>query len=62
VEITFEASPRGTLVRLEHRRWERLGDVAERVRSGYQTGWPRVLARLVDRIRGEVVDGPQAAV
>jgi uncharacterized protein YndB with AHSA1/START domain len=46
VEVTFSPSPNGTLVRLEHRGWERLGDRAAAIRSGYQTGWPIVLGRL----------------
>jgi uncharacterized protein YndB with AHSA1/START domain len=62
VEVTFEASPRGTLVRLEHRGWERLGEAADHVRSGYETGWPRVLLRLVEQLQDDVLDDPQAAV
>jgi uncharacterized protein YndB with AHSA1/START domain len=45
VEITFEATALGTLVRLEHRGWERLGDRDEMLRSSYEKGWPIVLAR-----------------
>jgi uncharacterized protein YndB with AHSA1/START domain len=50
VEVTFSASPMGTLVRLEHRGWERLGDRAAVARAGYEVGWPRVLARLEERV------------
>jgi uncharacterized protein YndB with AHSA1/START domain len=45
VEVAFVASPAGTIVRLEHRGWERLGERAAVARAGYETGWPRVLAR-----------------
>jgi uncharacterized protein YndB with AHSA1/START domain len=50
VEVTFAASPVGTLVRLEHRGWERLGDRAAAARGGYEVGWPRVLGRFEDRV------------
>ena len=45
LEITF--SPRGerTRVDLEHRGWERLGDLAEAARAGYGEGWTRTLER-----------------
>jgi uncharacterized protein YndB with AHSA1/START domain len=45
VEITFVASALGTLVRLEHRGWEALGDRAESLRTSYRMGWPVVLGR-----------------
>jgi uncharacterized protein YndB with AHSA1/START domain len=50
VEVTFRASPLGTLVRLEHRGWERLGERAIEARAGYEAGWPRVLGRLEGRL------------
>lgn len=50
VEVTFTATAGSTLVRLEHRGWERLGDRAASARTGYETGWPRVLERFAARI------------
>lgn len=43
VEVRFEPEGDGTLVTLEHRGWERLGDTAAGVRSGYESGWVEVL-------------------
>lgn len=49
VEVTFEAAGQGTLVRLEHRGWERLGaELREAARAGYDTGWEMVLAGYAD--------------
>lgn len=39
VEITFDPEVDGTIVSLEHRGWERLGERAERARDGYARGW-----------------------
>jgi hypothetical protein len=39
----------GTRVELEHRGWEILGDKAQQVRAGYETGWVPVLDRYVAR-------------
>ncbi len=44
VEITFTAQDGGTLVRLEHRGWEALGDIAAEQREMYDNGWQPVLA------------------
>lgn len=46
VEVIFTATDTGTRVDVEHRGWERLGDVAGQTRKDYSDGWPRVLARF----------------
>ena len=44
VEVRFVAvEPDHTRVELEHRGWERLGDLAAQARSSYEGGWPGVL-------------------
>lgn len=43
VEIRFTSIPSGSLVELEHRGWEKLGDEAPAVRSSYDGGWRAVL-------------------
>jgi uncharacterized protein YndB with AHSA1/START domain/uncharacterized protein YciI len=49
VEVRFEqVAGDQTLVTLEHRGWERLGDPLA-ARRGYNVGWPTVLDRYVDR-------------
>ena len=45
VEITFKDVDDGTLVWLEHRNWELLGDLAEEARAGYVGGWEHVFCR-----------------
>lgn len=45
VEVRFNAFDGGTRVELEHRGWERLGDIATTVRVDYDEGWQPVLAR-----------------
>lgn len=42
LEVTFTAVDDGTRVDLEHRGWERLGDLGEQGRSEYDQGWPSV--------------------
>ena len=44
VEVTFTPDGTGTRVDLEHRGWERLGEVAAEAREEYTQGWPRVLS------------------
>jgi uncharacterized protein YndB with AHSA1/START domain len=44
VEITFTPDGDGTIVRLEHRHWERHGDTAASERTSYNEGWQGVLA------------------
>jgi uncharacterized protein YndB with AHSA1/START domain len=43
IEVRFRAIGEGTEVELEHRGWERLGDLASQRREGYETGWIRLL-------------------
>ncbi|HEY2936005.1 MAG TPA: SRPBCC domain-containing protein, partial [Gaiellaceae bacterium] len=45
VEVRFRAQGGLTVVELEHRGWERLGERAEEARTGYEVGWPVVLGR-----------------
>jgi uncharacterized protein YndB with AHSA1/START domain len=44
LEVRFTSDAGGTLVELEHRGWERLGDIAERARAEYGQGWGGVLS------------------
>lgn len=46
VEVRFTADGDGTRVDLEHRGWERIGDLARDSRGGYSEGWDEVLARF----------------
>ena len=47
LEVRFEAVAEGTRVSLEHRGWERLGDLAMKARESYDadTGWGLVFDR-----------------
>ncbi len=44
VEVRFTDRGSFTLVELEHRNWEPLGDEAAEIRGRYEGGWPNVLA------------------
>ena len=46
LEVRFSAHGKGTRVELEHRGWERLGELADEARSGYDGGWPGTLERF----------------
>ncbi len=46
VELSFIEGGSGTLVRLEHRGWERLGAVAQERRTRNQAGWAGVVPRF----------------
>ena len=48
VEVRFTAQGGSTLVELEHRGWEARGERAAEIRAGYDSGWPRVLARYAE--------------
>jgi hypothetical protein len=43
VEVRFRAEAGETVVELEHRAWERLGQRAAAARASYQEGWDPVL-------------------
>jgi uncharacterized protein YndB with AHSA1/START domain len=47
VQILFEADGDGTIVKLEHRGWEKLGARAREAREGYDGGWQLPLERFV---------------
>ena len=49
VELRFGENDAGTLVELEHRDWEVLGEEASKTRAGYDQGWVLVLDRYVAR-------------
>jgi uncharacterized protein YndB with AHSA1/START domain len=44
VEVRFTAEGDSTRVDLEHRGWERLGDIGHAGRQEYAKGWPHVIA------------------
>ena len=54
LEVRFTAQPDGTLVELEHRGWERLGDVALAARGSYGEGWSISLGRFREAADREV--------
>ena len=45
VEVTFAAAGTGTLVTLEHRKWENLAEAAVEAHNGYANGWPYVFGQ-----------------
>jgi uncharacterized protein YndB with AHSA1/START domain len=53
LEIRFTPVDGGTLVELEHRGWERLGEIAAEAREGYSSGWIPVLARFEEAANRE---------
>jgi uncharacterized protein YndB with AHSA1/START domain len=54
LEVRFTPEAGGTLVELEHRNWEVLGEIAEKARAGYGTGWVMPLERFEQAIAKEV--------
>ncbi|MEW6059122.1 MAG: thioredoxin-dependent thiol peroxidase [Actinomycetota bacterium] len=46
IEVTFTPRMEGTGVHLEHRGWERLGDLALDAHADYLSAWPKVFGRL----------------
>ena len=50
VEVRFRAQGGTTVVELEHRGWERLGERAEEARASYSTGWVGVLDRYAQAV------------
>ena len=49
VELRFSAAGDETLVELEHRNWDRLGEEAAQRRTGYDSGWDTVFVTLFRR-------------
>jgi uncharacterized protein YndB with AHSA1/START domain len=47
LEVTFAATPAGTVVRLVHTGWERLGTGGQAERDSYGRGWDYVLGFFV---------------
>jgi uncharacterized protein YndB with AHSA1/START domain len=54
VEVRFSPDGVGTLVELEHRGWERLGELAEQARAGYGAGWVYNLERFEEAVEREI--------
>ena len=52
VELRFIEHADRTVVELEHRGWEKLGEQASKIREGYHSGWQSVLAKYVARCDG----------
>jgi uncharacterized protein YndB with AHSA1/START domain len=59
VEVRFTAEGDGTRVDLEHRGWERLGDVARDIHPLYSSegGWTMVLGRYAELADSEAAPG-----
>jgi uncharacterized protein YndB with AHSA1/START domain len=60
VEVRFTAEGDGTRVVLEHRGWERLGEVAGEIRPLYASegGWTMVLGRYANLVGSEAAPPP----
>lgn len=52
VEVRFTPAGAGTLVELEHRGWERLGDMAREAWTGYAEGWTLPLEAFANAANG----------
>jgi len=51
IDVRFEPTATGTLLRLEHRDWEEFGaQLGAELRAGYDPGWDIVLAPLEARV------------
>ena len=50
VEVSFTPDGDATVVRLEHRFWERHGDQAAGERGSYEAGWERVLGAFAEAV------------
>ena len=48
LEVTFTPEGGKTRVELEHRGWERYGDMGKEASGDYSSGWEQVLGRFVD--------------
>lgn len=53
IEVLFTPEGDGTRVDLEHRGWERIGDLAEEAHENYTGGWETVFGCYVDAVGGE---------
>jgi uncharacterized protein YndB with AHSA1/START domain len=51
LEVRFTPEGAGTLVELEHRGWERLGESADASRASYGEGWGSVLSMFAAAAR-----------
>jgi uncharacterized protein YndB with AHSA1/START domain len=54
LEVRFTEQPEGALVELEHRGWERLGEIALEARESYGGGWIITLGRFQEAADREV--------
>jgi uncharacterized protein YndB with AHSA1/START domain len=54
LEVRFTPEGDGALVELEHRGWERLGEIAQEARAGYGEGWLVTLGLFEQAIEREV--------
>ncbi len=54
LEVRFTPQGDGTFVELEHRGWERLGEIAEEARASYGSGWITTLELFGSAIEREV--------
>lgn len=52
IEVCFTHQDGGTLVELEHRGWERMGDRTTEIRPQYEAGWQAVLDRYAEAANG----------
>jgi uncharacterized protein YndB with AHSA1/START domain len=63
VEVRFILESDGTLVELEHRGWDRLGDVSDEIRPLYDSegGWTMVLGRYRHAAESEAAPDQRSA-
>jgi uncharacterized protein YndB with AHSA1/START domain len=48
IEVRFTEEDGKTRVDLEHRGWEKLGEIAAQARQGYSSGWTKVLESFAE--------------
>lgn len=60
LEIWFTPSATGTHLVLEHRNWERRGDLATTMRDNYESGWIMVLGRYAERAANTATPPPSS--
>jgi uncharacterized protein YndB with AHSA1/START domain len=61
VEVSFTEEGDKTVVRLEHRAWERLGADGPAQRDDYKSGWAPVLERYARRCEDSPAGGASGA-